>query len=387
MGRRRGTEHQQRQPGKGGELHGLIIQIERDGLVRARGMRYATAASASAIGDEMDSWFSEILGRPEPAEGESVAFDGCTAVMRAGVLRLLGDHEALQDQTREMFGFKWGKRDTYASPEVRTAQIAWLSSRYSGKTILEHLGPTGHTPTVLDAGCGSGFTASCIFDGDWRKISYVGADISSAVDIARETISPMAGEARFVQADLTKLPFQPESFDVVLSEGVLHHTPSTMSALFSIAPLVRPGGILAIYVYNKKGAVREFTDDLFRDLVRDMPPEQAWEAMKPITSLGIELGKLNATVDVQHDIPVLGIKAGKIDVQRLFYWSVLKAYYRPEFSFDEMNHINFDWYTPQYAHRQTPDEVSAWVAEAGLVVEHMKTEEAGITVVARRPQG
>lgn len=334
----------------------------------------------------MANWFADILGRPEPAEGESVAFHGGRAVMQGGVLRLDGEHEARQDQTREMFGFKWGKRDTYASPEVNSAQMVWLNSRFGGKTIVEHLGPTERRPTVLDAGCGSGFTASCVFDGDWRKINYVGADISTAVDIARETIAPKADEARFVQGDLTKLPFQPGSFDIVLSEGVLHHTPSTKSALFSIAPLVRSGGILAIYVYNKKGAIREFTDDMFRDLVKDMTPEQAWEAMKPITSLGIELGKLNATVDVKQDIPVLGIKAGKIDVQRLFYWSVLKAYYRPDFSFEEMNHINFDWYTPQYAHRQTPEEVAAWIAEAGLEMQHLKSEEAGITAVARRPQ-
>ena len=42
-------------------------------------------------------------------------------------------------------------------------------------------------------------------------------------------------------------------------------------------------------------------------------------------------------------------------------------------------------FTPKYAHRQTPDEVKAWCGEAGLVVEHMKAEEAGITTVARRP--
>jgi len=33
----------------------------------------------------------------------------------------------------------------------------------------------------------------------------------------------------------------------------------------------------------------------------------------------------------------------RTSVQRLFYWHVAKAFYRPDLTFDEMNHINFDW--------------------------------------------
>lgn len=36
---------------------------------------------------------------------------------------------------------------------------------------------------------------------------------------------------------------------------------------------------------------------------------------------------------------------------------------------EEMNHINFDWYAPANAHRQTPKEVHGWCAQAGLAIE------------------
>ena len=49
-----------------------------------------------------------------------------------------------------------------------------------------------------------------------------------------------------------------------------------------------------------------------------------------------------------------------------------------------MNHINFDWYRPQNCHRQTPDEVQIWCREAGLKIERMNVEEAGIAVVAQK---
>jgi 2-polyprenyl-3-methyl-5-hydroxy-6-metoxy-1,4-benzoquinol methylase len=42
-------------------------------------------------------------------------------------------------------------------------------------------------------------------------------------------------------------------FDVVYSWGVLHHTGSMWAALGNVAPLVKPGGILFISIYNDQG--------------------------------------------------------------------------------------------------------------------------------------
>ncbi len=304
--------------------------------------------------------------------------------MRDGVLTFADEHEAGQGQTSEAFGFKWSKRETYASGAVRETQIRWLDTRYGGRNPLDYVAAQ-QGPIVLDAGCGSGFSADIIFEGQWDRIRYIGSDISSAVAIARENLAPRCRDSLFIQCDLTKLPVRPGSVDLILSEGVLHHTPSTKGAFDSLVPLLRPGGVFAFYVYNKKGPVREFTDDYLRSIFSAMPPQQAWEDMKAITGLGIALGEMKAKVDIKDDIPSLGIRKGEIDIQRLFYWSVLKAYYRPEFTFDEMNHINFDWFMPKYAFRQTPEEVRGWVEMAGLSIEHLHAEEAGITVVARKP--
>lgn len=333
----------------------------------------------------MTNWIEAVLGKSLPPEGERETFGNQPAAMKDGVLTFSSEHETGQGQTSEAFGFKWGKRDTYSSPEIREASRKWLDERFGGKSVLSYLGDTDRKPIVLDAGCGAGYSASIVFQNDFDRIRYIGADISSAANIARQNIAPLASESLFIRSDLTKLPFQAGSLDVIFSEGVLHHTPSTKGAFMSLVPFLRPGGIFAFYVYAKKGAIREFTDDFLRDIFVQMKPEAAWEAMKPITQLGIALGELGAKVEVKEDIPVLGIKKGEIDVQRLFYWSVLKAYYRPEFSFDEMNHINFDWFTPRYAFRQTPEDVRAWLEEAGLSLEHMSVEDAGITVVARKP--
>ena len=73
-----------------------------------------------------------------------------------------------------------------------------------------------------------------------------------------------------------------------------------------------------------------------------------------------------------------------VNIQRFFYWYICKCFYKENFNLEEMNHINFDWYRPTNCHRQSPEEVRLWCKEAGLNIERMYVENAGITVVARK---
>lgn len=330
------------------------------------------------------TWVERLLGGPVPPDGET--FERCsrTLVAQGGIIRDLGVADLNQAQTRDAFAFKWSKRDSYTSESMREVIGPWLRERYGD--LVATLGPTdGRKPMVLDAGCGSGNAASILFETCGDAIRYVGADISEAVDLAQETLAPHITESLFLQADLTSLPFEDRTFDIVLSEGVLHHTSSTRNAIAATARLIRPGGIYAIYVYKKKAPVREFTDDFVREQIAALPPEQAWELLLPLTKLGKALGDIDAEIDVPEDIALLGIPKGRISVQRLLYWNFCKLFYRPELSLDEMNHINFDWYMPKNCHRQTPEEVRTWCEAEGLEIVSLKIEEAGITVIAKRP--
>ena len=141
------------------------------------------------------------------------------------------------------------------------------------------------------------------------------------------------------------------------------------------------------YVYRKKGPIREFTDDYIRARVAAMTPEEAWAKLMPLTKLGVTLGKLDIDIDIEEPIDFLEIPAGKINLQRFFYWHVCKAFYRSDFPLDEMHHINFDWFAPANAHRQTPEQVRAWCNDCGLEVEREILEEAGISIVARKRGG
>lgn len=301
-----------------------------------------------------------------------------------GIPRMVAGADADQGQTERSFGYKWSQEATYTSPDVQKAVGDWAVDRYGFGSAQEMRRYFGGRRRILDAGCGGGMSTSVWLAPDWRvsaDAEWCGVDISSAIDVAKKRLGQIEG-THFIQADLMALPFGPGSFDTVFSEGVLHHTPSTKNALRSVSNLLTPGGELLFYVYRKKAPIREWADDWVRQHISSLPPDQAWEALRPLTALGEALTKLHAEVEVPLDIPYLGIKAGRYDVQRLIYWHFAKVFWNESFTADENNHVNYDWYHPRYSHRQSEEEVRQWCAELGLEIHHLNSQESGLTVRA-----
>ena len=335
--------------------------------------------------DGVPAWLAELLGIDElPRSGDALDIGGQPFIFERGVLRQQALRSEAQQQTGEVFGFKWHKRETFESPASRARMAEWLRARYGSVSQAPWFHAGGGPPAVLDAGCGAGFSALALWGETLERVRYLGVDISDAVDVARCSFQERGLQGAFMQADLTSLPLPEGSVDVVFCEGALHHTDSTERALKALARTIKPGGHFLFYVYRVKGPIREFTDDYVRVRLQAMTSEEAWDAIMTLTKLGKALGDLGVEVEIPEEIELFGIPAGRIDVQRLFYWHVFKAFHHPQLDLDELNHINFDWYAPANAHRQSPEEVRDWCAEAGLDVTREVIEEAGITIVARK---
>lgn len=312
------------------------------------------------------------------------ASDGRAFDVRNGIPRFTEMEDAGQAQTRDAFGFKWARQDTYDSAASRDRMGRWLVERYGFPSVDDWAAHFSGFERVLDVGCGGGLSSGTwLVSPGWNgRAMWVGVDISTAVDVAQSRLGKIAN-THFVQADALELPFANGTFDAVFSEGVLHHTPSTRSALLSAARVLAAGGEISFYVYRKKGAAREFTDDYVREQLRGLSDEDAWEVMRGFTRLAQALSAVDAEVDVPA-VPMLGIVAGKLPVQRFVYWNFAKLYWSDEMSFEENVHVNFDWYRPVYAHRQTEADVRGWCEEARLDVTRFNEQESGYTVVARK---
>jgi len=106
---------------------------------------------------------------------------------------------------------------------------------------------------VLEVGCGTGqlsnflaaTTMSHVYATDMTKASLrLGQKFARANKI---------GGIEFLQMNLFRPCIRPLSMDIVIRNGVLHHTYNTRTAVLSISRLVRAGGYIIVGLYNRIG--------------------------------------------------------------------------------------------------------------------------------------
>ena len=104
---------------------------------------------------------------------------------------------------------------------------------------------------VIDVGCGTGHRVMPMAH-HFGAREYVGFDHSAAsLDVARQLKQELGFDgATLVEGDIFKLPYPDASFDVVISQGVLHHTSDPYRAFQELVRICRPGGFVNIYLYN-----------------------------------------------------------------------------------------------------------------------------------------
>ncbi len=102
--------------------------------------------------------------------------------------------------------------------------------------------------SVLDAGCGNGRLVK-LFDG--KNIAYTGCDNNlEFIKIAKKN-NP---GNNFILGDLMNMPFQGESFDVVLCIAAFHHIPSQpyrRQAILELKRILKKNGILIMTNWDR----------------------------------------------------------------------------------------------------------------------------------------
>ena len=233
------------------------------------------------------------------------------------------------------FGFQWKR---FARTQLDSAN----GTTESRDTFVEKTGwalEDLRGARVLDAGCGMGrFAEICANAG--AEVHAI--DLSVAAEAAAANLAGRENVSVY-QADIMNLPFPEGTFDRIYSIGVLHHTPDTHAAFARLVPLLKPGGTIAIWVYSTELLVQRGGE-----LLRRFTPRLSRRTLLALSRIAIPMYRIHLTR-----------LAGRITR----VWLPTSLHRTPEWRWLD----TFDWYSPKYQWKHTPQEVESWFREAGLV--------------------
>ncbi|MFZ3264136.1 MAG: methyltransferase domain-containing protein [Terriglobales bacterium] len=256
------------------------------------------------------------------------------------------------------FGFQWHR---YQTTQLGDGERPVEDRDFRMKTGLRPEELQGKL--VLDVGCGMGRFAEVATRWGAR---VVGIDLSAAAEVAAKNLK----DREFVafQADVFALPFFPESFDVIYSVGVLHHTPDCEAAVKTLDKYLKPGGTLAVWLYSGYNKWYRFSD-IWRRYSSRMQPATLHAILK------VAVPVLYNTELVLRKVPLVGPPVAGL------MHHVFPVNRRPD---PELRMLDtFDWYSPKYQSKHTYEQVFRWYEAMGM--EDMRVGEISIAVRGRKP--
>jgi len=155
----------------------------------------------------------------------------------------------------------------------------------------------GEGATVLDWGCGYGHMSFLMSSLGLKVIS---CDIhQSAVSSYRKMNIDMK---TFIQIPFVELPFKDESFEAVLSCGVLEHVADEQKSLNELWRIIKKQGFLCIYMLPNKYGLYEFINTLLKK--SDHPVKYTVASIKKIlTKQGFKVIEIKRSNMFPKNIP------------------------------------------------------------------------------------
>lgn len=126
---------------------------------------------------------------------------------------------------------------------------------------------------IIDVGCGMGWMSD--YFKNRNKKNVISIDVSfSALTLAKNRYN-----LNVIQANNLFLPIKSNSASLVLSSGVIHHTPNAYKSFKELVRILKPSGIILLQTYNKD-SLYYFTYEYFGKILR-----KPMEFYEPIENL------------------------------------------------------------------------------------------------------
>jgi SAM-dependent methyltransferase len=128
----------------------------------------------------------------------------------------------------------------FDQPEILAEK---LGKRMMGEAIRRLQGGE----LVVDVGCGACRVAQLVKRTSGSRAVGIDLSMDSLREAKRKDPGPL------VQGDNLQLPLRSGCADLVISNGVIHHTPDARASFMELARVTRRGGSLIVSVYNRGG--------------------------------------------------------------------------------------------------------------------------------------
>jgi SAM-dependent methyltransferase len=168
-----------------------------------------------------------------------------------------------------------------------------------------------------------------------------------------------------VEGDLLRPPLKKKAFDIVYSQGVLHHTSDTAAAFRAVSAVVKTGGLMSVWLYGRAGRFKDFATNPIRPgrewIVRHRRLAWGVVLIRHVFSDFVRVFTTRLPVPVTYALCYPLTVLGAVPGLKYLTFSV-----DPDFQARLIE--NFDWVSPPYQWHHTKEELSAWYAEQGFAV-------------------
>lgn len=276
------------------------------------------------------------------------------------------NEKSLVNQTAQSFGEKWHEKRSkilgFTKQDVKDLKEQFIFMLgCDTESQLRNL--FKNAKRTLNAGCGVAWP-EYLFNYNPNTERHC-IDISLSVELAYKKTKEFKNVV-VSQASIFELPYPDKVFDIIYSDGVIHHTHNPKSALRHLIKKLALGGIIGIYIYCKKPFLREMADRVIREITTRMDYNECMRFSKKMSKLGMAFSKIKQPLIIKEDIDLLNIKKGKYNLHKFIYDHFLKCWFNPKQDLAFADLVNLDWYHPYHASHHTKEEVISWFRQIGV---------------------